>query len=394
MTELNMTPLNCLGGTLDKMMQRRRPADYTHMSLRLKNDLRDTMELLLRNGADPNICVQADRGPAYRLPLVAAAEWCQVDMIALLLDYDADIDACDQFDHSPLWAASLSRMPAQDLVATMTLLIERGAFVPIVGNSNGNTIVDNITQKRGGTADISPLVSLLLDCGLTPEAGLRGDTWIMDFFRCGQFECCKLLAKHGTPDPSFEDLTRMLQHAIEKNDAEAMRYVLGLKDMVNQPISKSDLDKAFECSADQVLSVLLQHGAPWTHISREEWTRLYLAYDLYITRDLRVRELLLERGADPNTMLQHKWTPLQQAIWFDNLPLVQILLEHGADPDLKAMDDESPMELAHEFKFFDALKLLLEYSEVKGKVRRRWKSRIYNGLAKLKRAGEPSTDAS
>ncbi|KAI0144862.1 ankyrin repeat-containing domain protein [Pestalotiopsis sp. NC0098] len=186
----------------------------------------------------------------------------------------------------------------------------------------------------------------------------------------------------------------MLQHAIEKNDAEAMRYLLGLKDMVNQPISKSDLDKAFECSADQVLSVLLQHGAPWTHISRDEWTRLYLAYDLYTTRDLRVRALLLERGADPNTMLQHKWTPLQQAIWFDNLPLVQILLEHGADPDLKAMDDQSPMELAHEFKFFDALKLLLEYSEVKGKVRRRWKSRIYNGLAKLKRSGEPSTDAS
>lgn len=59
------------------------------------------MELLLQNGADPNTCIEPGYGLVSRLPLVAAAEWCQVDMIALLLDYDADIDAHDQYCCSP-----------------------------------------------------------------------------------------------------------------------------------------------------------------------------------------------------------------------------------------------------------------------------------------------------
>ncbi|KAK6220770.1 hypothetical protein LQW54_001962 [Pestalotiopsis sp. IQ-011] len=398
-TEEKMTTLNCLTGRLDRMM--RRYDDYTNKPLwHSLSDLRETMELLLKNGADPNTCFNTgDRWQprlGAGLPLVTAAEWCQIDMITLLLDYNADIDACDQHSYSPLWAASLSKMPAQAMVATMTLLIERGAHVFWEDEENEETILDKITQHRNeARVDFTALVSLILNRGLTPEAGLRGDTWIKSYFDRGQIECCKLLAEHGAPDPGPEDLTRMLQYAIQTNNAEAMRYLLGLKDMVNQPISKLDLDMALlQHGAEEVVLVLLEHGAPWTHISRDEWSRLLTAREFAVAADVRIHALLLERGADPNTMLGGWDTPLQMAIFWGNLPLVQILLDHGADLDLEGKYDESPMENAELYKSFDILKLLLEYSEVKGKARRRWKSRIYNGLAKLKRAGEPSTDAS
>lgn len=46
-------------------------------------------------------------------------------------------------------------------------------------------------------------------------------------------------------------------------------------------------------------------------------------------------KLLLERGADPNTLNAQRSVPLITAINYDNIDIIKTLLEYGADPGIE-----------------------------------------------------------
>ena len=56
--------------------------------------------------------------------------------------------------------------------------------------------------------------------------------------------------------------------------------------------------------------------------------------------------LLLERGADPNSIGNFKRTPLYRAAFSGHLEATQVLLEYGADPRIYASDGQTPENVA------------------------------------------------
>jgi ankyrin repeat protein len=75
-------------------------------------------------------------------------------------------------------------------------------------------------------------------------------------------------------------------------------------------------------------------------LDREPWLALAQGTNgndlLNMTRDLRIAELLLERGADPARGNDMGWTPLHQVAYGNSVAGVRLLLAHGGDVGLSA----------------------------------------------------------
>ena len=77
---------------------------------------------------------------------------------------------------------------------------------------------------------------------------------------------------------------------------------------------------------------------------------------------LRLLELLLERGADPNRRGVNDWTPLHYAVNRRDLEAARLLLANGADPSLRTrVDDyETALEEAERAGYYAGAALLRE----------------------------------
>ena len=61
--------------------------------------------------------------------------------------------------------------------------------------------------------------------------------------------------------------------------------------------------------------------------------------------DIKVGEILLQIGADPNAHGEYGNTPLLEALYRRHYGFIKLLLSHGASKELKNDDGESPMDL-------------------------------------------------
>jgi ankyrin repeat protein len=84
-----------------------------------------------------------------------------------------------------------------------------------------------------------------------------------------------------------------------------------------------------------------------------------LMFSLY--SDLRIAELLLEYGADPNIPNKKKETPLYIACTKGYLPIVELLLRFGANPNQPSVDNEKPLFTACIRNEINIIKLLIQY---------------------------------
>ena len=71
-------------------------------------------------------------------------------------------------------------------------------------------------------------------------------------------------------------------------------------------------------------------------------------------------ERLLEAGADPNVRDQDKWSPLQWATRFENIPIIRLLLNAGADPNIQDGNGLTPLHWAGIHGYEDVARLLLD----------------------------------
>jgi ankyrin repeat protein len=76
--------------------------------------------------------------------------------------------------------------------------------------------------------------------------------------------------------------------------------------------------------------------------------------------DLALVESLLARGADPNSLDQDGFSPLEHATWKGCLPLVNLLLENGADPNQPTSLNYSYLHLAAMKNYVEIAKVLID----------------------------------
>ena len=103
---------------------------------------------------------------------------------------------------------------------------------------------------------------------------------------------------------------------------------------------------------------------------------------LNMTRDLRIAELLLERGADPARGNDMGWTPLHQAAYGNSVAGVRLLIAHGGDVTLSARGEGgTPLVVALFWGHREASAALAEHGTPPGNLR------VAAGLGRLDEVG-------
>lgn len=70
-----------------------------------------------------------------------------------------------------------------------------------------------------------------------------------------------------------------------------------------------------------------------------------------LTKDLRILDLVLDWGVDPNSRdLRTGYYALTQAVWDNDVRIAKALVERGVDPCLQEPDGNMPLDVARDLK--------------------------------------------
>ncbi|HEY9450183.1 MAG TPA: ankyrin repeat domain-containing protein [Gemmatimonadaceae bacterium] len=196
--------------------------------------------------------------------------------------------------------------------------------------------------RRG---DVEAVDELLHDqaslASATNEGGVSALLWA---FYNGQPRIAERLLASGVELNIFE--------AAAAGDASRASALLARDPLLadaNSPDGFSALGLAAFFGRPEVLTLLLNEGADPNAASRNAMrvTPLHSAAAHGEPQtSLRMMEILLRSGADPNVQQHGGWTPLHQAAAHGRIEAVALLLAHGADSTSASVNGKTPAEMA------------------------------------------------
>lgn len=300
-------------------------AGASPLLLASQNGNAELLKLLLDNGADANTSLTRSGDTA----LMMAARTGKVDAVGVLLDAGADVNAQETWGGtSPLmWALQ------EGHTETVRLLLERGA---------------DIAQRSY----------------YVPSASGRG------------FEGATPIAEK--PEGEFQEFSSgwmtPLMFAAREDRVESLRLLLDAGADINARAAdgKDALSLALFDGSYAAAEFLIDNGADVNQQDAQRFTPLFWAVDRrnmetapnfpwMQTRDpLPLIEKMLERGADPNTLINATprarmregsprivyATVLMRAALAGDHELAQLLLSYGADPNIISEDRETVLMAA------------------------------------------------
>ncbi|KAJ7049829.1 ankyrin repeat-containing domain protein [Mycena amicta] len=263
----------------------------------------------------------------YSNALQAASAGGHLDVVRLLLEYGADVNAQGRLNRNALQAASEGGH-----LNIVRLLLEHGADVNAQGGLYGNSL-QAASESAGGH-----LVRLLLEHGadVNAQGGFYGNA-LQAASDGGHLDIVRLLLEHGA-------------------DVNAQGGLCG-----------SSLQAASASGHLDVVRLLLEHGANINMQGGHYGNALQAAL---AGGHLDVVRLLLEHGTDVNAQGGLDRNALQAASAGGHLDLVKLLLEHGAQ--INTPDGFSALQAASEGGHLDIVRLLLARGtavRVQGQVR-------------------------
>lgn len=343
-----------------------------------KNNL-EIARLLLQHHVNPN--TPADSGIR---PLSRAALFGHVNMVRVLLDYGADIDAVDGCGYTAL----LYSIFGETKPSTTSLLLERGANTSIT-SAEGVTAIHIATSK--GRVD---LVKLLLEYHADLDTA----------YKCGfrplhiaaskdRLELVKLLLEHGADPTRTQTLNgkdpgeTALSHAARRGNSSVVECLIDtgidIEALCGSPKSETVLGHAATLGNMRILQQVYEKDPTKSSIV-DEYGRTPLHWAA-LKGHVQVFNYLLERGSDPTVkdlggqtllhfaatssslgMVQRvrelsdsadyvsseaKWTPLHWASRSGDAEVVTALLGAGLKEisveALNPLESFTPLEIAH-----------------------------------------------
>ena len=251
--------------------------------------------------ANPDLAKSSDGHGATALHHAAA--YGTVDIVKLLLDQGADINARNSRDATPLhWA--IGNTP------NVKLLLEKGAEIN-AQTEDGRTPLYLAATQRFSPADLQ----LLLDHGADPNlASINGGTPLMDASASGNTQAMQLLlAKKANVNAVSGTGSTALFGAVNSGNIGAVR-------------------------------LLLDRGLNVNHQTKRQGTVLHTAA---MQGSEEIVKLLIAKGADVNSRDYRGYSPLMYAAYSEVAPagIVKLLLAKGADTKVSG-EGETPQSLA------------------------------------------------
>lgn len=206
-----------------------------------------------------------------------------------------------------------------------------------------------VLRQQVATRPAVPLSPVLLQTQHKLSAALLGGAVVAGSLASCQEE--KDDAVVSAPAYVLSDLDKKFIEAIATKNYTAigMCYFRGARitdDNVDFLIQKMDplIPTAVEANAPD------QEGKTWMHHA----IRLH---------QIKLLQMLLERGADINIPDKAGWTPLHMAAWMGRPEVVAFLLANGADPCAYDINGKQPHEVARKYKNHEVADLLKDAAE-------------------------------
>jgi ankyrin repeat protein len=295
----------------------------------------------------------------YRFPLFAALEEDRIDIVELLLEHGANVDARGAMGETIL--LRVLSWPQRNLVNLVNLLLKHEPDVNARDGFFRSSL--HLAEYNGELAVAEMLVKQKADVNSQDK---YGKTPLL------------ILAKRGkySEDDVIGHAWSLLEHGADVN----------IRDKGNE----IPLHLAIRNAWFKFASILLEQGADTTAENSEGKTPLHVLSDSQTENEddvLNHALLLLEHGAEVNIRDKDNETPLHLALrqaWFR---FARILLDHGADANAKNNNGISPLHVLAERGICDkgnvgeVLRTLLEYST---EVNRRYDD---NGTSSVQEIG-------
>uniref|UniRef100_A0A671XEE1 Ankyrin 2a, neuronal n=1 Tax=Sparus aurata TaxID=8175 RepID=A0A671XEE1_SPAAU len=251
-------------------------------------------------------------------PLHVASKRGNTNMVALLLDRGAQIDAKTRDGLTPLHCAARSgHDPAVEI------LLEKGA--PLLART-----------KNG----LSPL-----------HMSAQGD----------HIECVKLLLQHKAPvDDVTLDYLTALHVAAHCGHYRVTKLLLDKKANPNIRALNGFTPLHIACKKNRVkvMELLIKYGASIQAITESGLTPIHVAAFM---GHLNIVLLLLQNGASPDVRNIRGETALHMAARAGQMEVVRCLLRNGALVDAMAREDQTPLHIASRLGKTDIVQLLLQH---------------------------------
>ena len=306
------------------------------------------LQLLLRNNANPTC---EELSPGDHIPLHQAIRNSQVNMAALLIDQNANVQTRDNLGRTALFET----LNTPDLKGAV-LLITHGINISCPDYLGGTILHE--AASRGAVEHTSLFLNRGIQVDLPNKEGL---TPLHLAANHGHYEIAYcLLQKGATINSCDPDGQTPLMYAVLSGDSQMCRMLLYRGASVNSKTIAQETPLSLAVSAGhlEIVKLLLEFAADANAPGADLKTPLLLATEAGQQSILR---WLLNHGADVNALANGTQTSLMVAASAGYASIVRILLQNGADVHASHNSDKTPLALATEAGHREVVRLLLEH---------------------------------
>lgn len=293
----------------------------------------DLIDLLLRNGANPN----AGEHPAIHE--ACGSDESPIHVVENLIRHGADVNKRDYRDEMPLHYACQSL-----LLDKVKYLVHHGAKVDIYSQAHRHPlhIICGTSSNRENAAELLEFLLPLSDPGVLSADNV---TPLMLAIECSRWKAAKLLTQQPTATmPKVTAMSKSLWRCARSGDVEGLEFLLGLgadptttgNEDLEQPIIIASVKDHYGSSGkhtvdifERILTDLVNSGVDINDCwARDGTTALHKATNP--SMDLNMVQILIEHGADPSIKDKDEKTPYGRAIEKENERVAAFLAEHSA----------------------------------------------------------------